>query len=240
MSCAESHQRLRPFCGRRGPHQGGDRVSASCIHPCAKGSPALPSWAPSAQVGSWPRQPGLFRLHCRSSRTCSSEPTRRRRTTLVATNPQAATLPPRCQPTCSNRFPTSRRLSVPRRRVHLPDPASGQPDVRAETDALAPAATDTYSTASQPETAAAHAPSTPPESPGGPPAGVEPKGGPPESPGGPPAGVEPKGGPPESPGEPPAGVEPRGAPPESPDGPPAAAVDLSQAPTGTVEQPGEE
>ena len=119
----------------------------------------------------------------------------------------------------------------------LPDPASGQPDVRAETDALAPAATDTYSTAGQPETAAADVPSTPPESPGGPPAGVEPKGGPPESPGGPPAGVEPKGGPPESPGGPPAGVEPRGAP---PDGPPAAAVDLSQAPTGTVEQPGEE
>ena len=49
---------------------------------------------------------------------CSSESTRRRRTTLVATSPQAATLPPRCQPTCSNRFPTSRRRSVPRRRVH--------------------------------------------------------------------------------------------------------------------------
>ena len=121
-----------------------------------------------------------------------------------------------------------------------PDPASAQPDVRAETDALAPAATDTHSTASQPETAAADAPSTPPESPGGPPAGVEPRGGPPESPGGPPAGVEPKGGPPESPGGPPAGVEPKGAPPESPDGPPAGAVDLSQAPTGAVEQPGEE
>ena len=70
-----------------------------------------------------------------------------------------------------------------------PDPASGQPDVLGETDAQAPAATDTYSTASEPETAAARAPSTPPE---------------------------------------------------SPDGPPAAAVDLSQAPTGTVEQPGEE
>jgi hypothetical protein len=138
-----------------------------------------------------------------------------------------------------------------------PDPASGQPDVVGETDALAPAATDTYSTASQPETAAAHEPSTPPESPGGPPAGVEPNGappelpggppagvepngGPPESPGGPPAGVEPNGGPPESPGGPPAAVEPNGAPPESPGGPPAAAVDRSQAPTGMVEQPGAE
>ena len=121
-----------------------------------------------------------------------------------------------------------------------PDPASGQPDVRAEADALAPATTDADSTASEAETAAAHAPSTPPESPGEPPAGVEPTSGPPESPGGPPAGVEPRGAPPESPGEPPADVEPRGAPPESPDGPPAGAVDLSQAPTGTVEQSGEE
>jgi hypothetical protein len=131
-----------------------------------------------------------------------------------------------------------------------PDPASGQPDVRAETDALAPAPTDTHSTVSEPETAAAHAPSTQPESPGGPPAGVEPNGAPPESPGGPPAGVEPNGAPPESPGElpagvepkgaPPAGVEPKGAPPESPGGPPAPAVDRSQDPTGMVEQPGEE
>ena len=121
-----------------------------------------------------------------------------------------------------------------------PDPASGQPDVWAEADALAPATTDADSTASEAETAAAHAPSTPPESPGEPPAGVEPTSGPPESPGEPPAGVEPRGAPPESPGEPPADVEPRGAPPESPDGPPAAAVDLSQAPTGTVEQSGEE
>jgi hypothetical protein len=137
------------------------------------------------------------------------------------------------------------------------DPAAGQPDVRADTDALAPAATDTHNEAGQPETAAAHAPSTPPESPGGPPAGVEPRGGPPESPGGPPAGVEPKGGPPESPGgppagvepnrgppesprEPPAGVEPNGAPPESPGEPPAAVADLSQDPTGMVEQPGQE
>ncbi|MET0641487.1 MAG: hypothetical protein ABWZ36_03215, partial [Jiangellaceae bacterium] len=55
------------------------------------------------------------------------------------------------------------------------------------TDALAPAATDAHSTAGLPETAAADAPSTPPESPGGPPAGVEPKGARPESPGGPPA-----------------------------------------------------
>jgi hypothetical protein len=121
-----------------------------------------------------------------------------------------------------------------------PDPSSGQPEVRAETDALAPAATDTHNAAGQPETAAADAPSTPPESPGGPPAGVEPNGGPPELPGGPPAGVEPNGGPPELPGEPPAGVEPKGAPPESPGGPPAAAVDRSQNPTGMVEQPGEE
>jgi hypothetical protein len=114
-----------------------------------------------------------------------------------------------------------------------PDPASGQPDVRAETDALAPAPTDTHSTVSEPETAAAHAPSTQPESPGGPPAGVEPNGAPPESPGELPAGVEPK-------GAPPAGVEPKGAPPESPGGPPAPAVDRSQDPTGMVEQPGEE
>jgi hypothetical protein len=132
-----------------------------------------------------------------------------------------------------------------------PDPASGPPDVLGETDALAPAATDTHSTASQLETAAAHEPSTPPESPGGPPAGAEPNDAPPESQGGPPAGaepngappagVEPNGGPPESPGEPPAGVEPNGAPPESPGGgPPAAAVDRSQAPTGMVEQPGAE
>jgi hypothetical protein len=104
-----------------------------------------------------------------------------------------------------------------------PDPASSQPDVRAETDALVPAATATHSTASQPETAAADAASTPPESKGGPPAGVEPRGAPPESPGGPPA-----------------GVEPRGAPPESPGAPPAAAMDRSQDPTGMVEQPGEE
>jgi hypothetical protein len=121
-----------------------------------------------------------------------------------------------------------------------PDPASGQPDVLVETDALAPAATDTHSTAGQPETAAAHVPSTPLESPGGPSAGVEPNGGPPESPGGPPAGVEPNGGPPESPGRAPAGVEPNSAPPESPDGPPAAAIDRSQDPTGMVEQPGQE
>jgi hypothetical protein len=121
-----------------------------------------------------------------------------------------------------------------------PEPASGQPDVRAETDALAPGATDTHSTASQAETTATQAPSTPLESPDGPPAGVEPKGAPPESPGGPPAGVEPKGAPPESPGGPPAGVEPKGAPPESPGGPPAPAVDRSQDPTGMVEQPGQE
>jgi hypothetical protein len=137
-----------------------------------------------------------------------------------------------------------------------PDPASGQPDVRAEADALAPAATDADSTASEAETAAAQTPSTPSEPPDGPSAGVEPRGAPPESPGGPSAGVEPKGAPPELPGEPPAGVEPngappesldesagvepKGAPPESPGRPPAAAVDRSQGPTGMVEQPGEE
>jgi hypothetical protein len=121
-----------------------------------------------------------------------------------------------------------------------PDPASGQPDVLGETDPQAPAAADTHRTASEPETAAARAPSAPPESPDGPSAGVEPKGAPPESLGGPPAGVEPKGAPPETPGEPPAGVEPKGAPPESPGGPQAAAIDRSQDPTGTVEQPGEE
>jgi hypothetical protein len=148
-----------------------------------------------------------------------------------------------------------------------PEPASGHPDVSAETISLAPKGTDPDSTAIQQGTAPVDTRSGQPESPGRPAAepthkgepsaDVRPRSGrtPPrrERLSRPPTDVEPEGAPRESTGGPPANVEPKAAPPERPKAPgrsaadveeagtpPAPAVEMSKDPTEVVEQPGEE